>query len=658
MANTMANTLGKNSRHNLPGKNRSSLAVLLPVLALLGFGFGMAPGAHAANFTVTKTTDTNDGRCAADCSLREAIRAANASFGVADVITVPAGTYTLTISGNAEDAAATGDLDIIDTVTINGAGSATTIIQAGTNNTNGIDKVFSVNQLGGTDASATFNGVTIRFGRNTSVCDFAVTFAHLGAGIDFFGGSSPTATSLTITNSVITGNTVANLCAPGGAAGVNADDGNLTIINSAIANNETTNQPGGGVSFVGNSRTMVMTNSIVSNNTAKGDITEEGSGVNGEGGGIFVRQNINGTVMIHGSQISNNTSESRAGGIQLRSDGTLNTTIDQGTVITGNTSLGTDDGISEGGGVNISILAGGTTTLKDVTITNNHANGESGNPSDPGTGGGIYNSLGTLNVSLSRITGNTAPTGSGLTRTGGTVTAENNWWGCNDVPGAAGCDTVSGTADVDPRLDLKVTATPATILGGGTSSVKADVLTNSNGAAVLPVVLNGPFVDFSATNGTMSPPSIALVNLMATSNYTNTSCPGPATVMAALDNGTDDASITINCPTTTTTLPPTTTTTTTLPPTTTTTTTLPPTTTTTTTLPPVTCDGLPATIVGNNNNNTIFGTPGNDVIHGRGGNDVIMDSVVTTASAAGRGPISCSATKVTIGCSVVLGTMS
>ena len=40
-------------------------------------------------------------------------------------------------------------------------------------------------------------------------------------------------------------------------------------------------------------------------------------------------------------------------------------------------------------------------------------------------------------------------------------------------------------------------------------------------------------------------------------------------------------------------------------------------------LPPPMCDGRPATIVGNNNNNTIFGTSGNDVIHGRGGNDVI-----------------------------------
>ena len=40
--------------------------------------------------------------------------------------------------------------------------------------------------------------------------------------------------------------------------------------------------------------------------------------------------------------------------------------------------------------------------------------------------------------------------------------------------------------------------------------------------------------------------------------------------------------------------------------------------------PPVLCNGLPATIVGDSNSNTIFGTPANDVIHGLAGNDTIF----------------------------------
>jgi CSLREA domain-containing protein len=91
---------------------------------MLCFSFGMVPGAQAV--IVTKSADTNDGVCDADCSLREAIRVANATAG-ADTITFTnlAGSpdlYTLTIPGSLEDAAATGDLDITDTVTITGNG--------------------------------------------------------------------------------------------------------------------------------------------------------------------------------------------------------------------------------------------------------------------------------------------------------------------------------------------------------------------------------------------------------------------------------------------------------------------------------------------------------------------------------------------------------
>lgn len=55
--------------------------------------------------------------------MREAVVAANTASG-ADTITVPAGVYTLTISGANEDASATGDLDISEEVTIDGQGLA------------------------------------------------------------------------------------------------------------------------------------------------------------------------------------------------------------------------------------------------------------------------------------------------------------------------------------------------------------------------------------------------------------------------------------------------------------------------------------------------------------------------------------------------------
>ena len=44
-------------------------------------------------FNVTKTADTNDGACTpTDCSLREAVIAANVNAGK-DTINIPAGTY-------------------------------------------------------------------------------------------------------------------------------------------------------------------------------------------------------------------------------------------------------------------------------------------------------------------------------------------------------------------------------------------------------------------------------------------------------------------------------------------------------------------------------------------------------------------------------------
>src|SRR5262249_3184935 len=125
---------------NSAARGLTALTMVLLLFAAIG-----PQTALAATFTVTKTADTNDGVGNSDCSLREAISAANATLG-ADTITLPAGTYQLTLAnagGTNEDNNATGDLDVNDSLTINGAGSGTTIIEAGTNTSNGIDKVFA-----------------------------------------------------------------------------------------------------------------------------------------------------------------------------------------------------------------------------------------------------------------------------------------------------------------------------------------------------------------------------------------------------------------------------------------------------------------------------------------------------------------------------------
>jgi CSLREA domain-containing protein len=126
--------------------------VLFPLVVIV------APPARAGttiNVNTQLDVRANDGKC----SLREAVIAANTDTASgaaanecpagsgADTINIPSGTYTLTIGGKQEDNALTGDLDIKQGVTINGAGTACanpsnpncSIINA-----NSIDRVFDI----------------------------------------------------------------------------------------------------------------------------------------------------------------------------------------------------------------------------------------------------------------------------------------------------------------------------------------------------------------------------------------------------------------------------------------------------------------------------------------------------------------------------------
>jgi CSLREA domain-containing protein len=234
-----------------------------------------------------------------ECTLRAAIQEANALAGD-NVITVPAGTYTLTIAGMDEDAAATGDLDITSNITLNGAGAGSTVIQAGTLGVggppNGIDRVFHVTAA----VTVNISGVTIKNG-------YLATYS--GGGINNWGGT------LTITNSTFSGNTSG--VTHGG--GIDSANGTLTITNSTFSGNS--GFFGGAIS---NRGALTVANSAFSGNSANfgGGIYQESgaaiitnstfSGNNANsGGGIY----LNGGVMtLHNTIVANNASGGNCNG--------------------------------------------------------------------------------------------------------------------------------------------------------------------------------------------------------------------------------------------------------------------------------------------------------------------------------------------------------
>jgi len=137
---------------------------------------GAAPAAWASTFTVTRTDDPVPGTCdIGDCSLREAIIAANAAPG-ADRIVLGSGlTYNLTLGpADASGAltAVSGDLDIVDALTIDGNGS---VVDAG-----GLDRVLDIQG----SFLVTINNLSIRFGSASVRTTPALSMARMVAVTD------------------------------------------------------------------------------------------------------------------------------------------------------------------------------------------------------------------------------------------------------------------------------------------------------------------------------------------------------------------------------------------------------------------------------------------------------------------------------------------
>lgn len=248
------------------------LLVLLVALSSLALFLAQINVAYAANFTVTRFDDPAPNGClAGDCSLREAIIDAN-NLGGADVVLLPAGTYFLSLAGTGEDAAATGDLDILDSLTILGLGAGATIDAAG------LDRAFHI-VGGGGSPNVTMSKLTIRGGALSSN-------GEAGSG----GGIYNDAGTLILSYTVVRENDVTpgyNSC--GGGGGIFNNGGSVTLSFSSAIDN-TSDSFGGGISSVEGAV-------ILSNASLQGNIAEV------QGGGLY---NIDGTVVITGSAISLN----------------------------------------------------------------------------------------------------------------------------------------------------------------------------------------------------------------------------------------------------------------------------------------------------------------------------------------------------------------
>ena len=223
---------------------KTTIKILRVLTLMLALILPWAGTVHAASITVNIVTDEDT--LNANCSLREAIIAANtdtahngcSAGSGADTITVPAGTYTLTMS----------HLFIKTDLTINGSGMGSTIIEQMNPNF----RVIDIGNPGGAQPVVSISRLTIKGGHAISPSNSEALPGHIhGAGIHNHG-------ILTLTNVTITG----NVAQPDGGGGIwNA--GTATIVNTTIADNSAPMGFGGGIGGAA----LTLTNTIVANNT-------------------------------------------------------------------------------------------------------------------------------------------------------------------------------------------------------------------------------------------------------------------------------------------------------------------------------------------------------------------------------------------------------
>jgi Right handed beta helix region len=304
------------------------IAVIVAVGAL-----SFASSAAAKTYEVTKRGDPTPGACKKkDCSLREAVIAANAHAGSDRVVLPKKKAYKLSIPNSdpvlGEDDGLTGDLDITEQLRVSHPGKGRAKVDA-----NGVDRAFHVFE----NAPTTFKKLVVKGGEVPALA------TEGGGGIHSEGSD------IALRRTLVRGNHTAENF----GGGIDLDDvAGLTMVRSAIADNRSDSDSGG--LEAGDAPITIERSKIVGNTS------------DGTGGGLYLDTQDE-PVRIVESTIAGNRALAGSGG-GFHASGPL--TLDRSTV-SGNTAEGV------GGGLDSSD-SGDTLTIVNSTITGNHATGDGG----------------------------------------------------------------------------------------------------------------------------------------------------------------------------------------------------------------------------------------------------------------------------------------
>jgi hypothetical protein len=417
-----------------------------------------------------------------------------------DTITVAPGTYA-------------GGVTIDVSVALEGAGAASTIVSGG-------GPVLTIGEFGAaSEPTVSISGLTITGGVSTTSrecgpsCGTAyATATALGGGIEVPPGAGSTGASVTISDSLISGNrasptrtvpSVRAIC-PGEvhcqfalAGGGGIDNwGTMTLIRSTVSGNEVSGSisdaDGGGI--LNERGSLTLANSQVTGNRA---LATPPYGRFGEGGAIFA---ANGSVLtIRDSAVSDNVaslvssiphpyprqgggtdqSNAHGGGIHLGDGGSAtieNSRID-GNLVSVDNPVGEPIGFDAA----VCICGDSPLVLRNSSVSDNRVTATVSDMTDSGPAGNALEFDGSADISNTRITGNSSDMTS--TNAGSTASVLGALIGFNEKPAVISNSIIRDNSITATSVKGTATAQGAAIVNDGVLELRNDEITQNTATA-------------------------------------------------------------------------------------------------------------------------------------------------------------------------------